>query len=222
MLIGVIKLQAHGLASGCVAQLESTERRLRRVYDIEIQWYNGRHPLTFEQHKELTNHHKTKLKEYRKSINEKMADIAKLQKQLDIMDVFSESNINNAEQLCNSVFELSVSCTVGLVGFFRSIIESSVQALEINGYPPHLSFAVVGLGSVGRGEATPFSDLEYAFIVESTEIDYFTRLAMDTYFRINNLGETEMKRFDIKELQGNDVRDIDQPKICGGSFDGIT
>jgi hypothetical protein len=58
----------------------------------------------------------------------------------------------------------------------------------------------VGLGSVAKGEATPYSDLEYAFIVEQDD-EYFEKLAVDSYFRIGNLGESPLKTFDIDELK---------------------
>ena len=188
------------MASGCVAQLKPTERRLRRVYDIENIWYNGNHPLSFSEHQDLITNHKHKVMSYRNNIRQQVDSLDSLQEALSLDDVFSDSNIQQAEQLVDAVFDVSVECTKGIIDVFSSIVGSSVEVLSKFGFSPLFSFAVIGLGSVARGEATPYSDMEYAFIVDSTETDYFTWLAMDTYFRINNLGETEMKRFDIAQL----------------------
>ena len=84
---------------------------------------------------------------------------------------------------------------------------------------PPCNFAVIGLGSIAKGEATPYSDLEYAFIVEEHS-EYFTKLAVDTYFRIGNLRETPLKCFDIEELKANSVSPGVQ--TVGYRIDGIT
>jgi len=77
------------------------------------------------------------------------------------------------------------------------------------------------LGSVARGEATPYSDLEYAFLIENeNERNYFTQLAVDTYFRITNLNESPLKTFNIKVENSPDCLS----EICpvGYRIDGLT
>ena len=72
---------------------------------------------------------------------------------------------------------------------------------------PPCSFTVVSIGSLARGEATPYSDLEYLFLLHAEYksvpiLDYFETLAVTTYFLIGNLGETKLSYMAIKELQG--------------------
>ena len=91
--------------------------------------------------------------------------------------------------------------------------------------PPPAEYIVIGLGSLARGEATPFSDLEFAYIVDKkSDSDYFARLAMQTYFTINNLGETPLKEFYISELCENGKRWFRDEELCmsGLKIDGIT
>ena len=91
--------------------------------------------------------------------------------------------------------------------------------------PPPAEYIVIGLGSLARGEATPFSDLEFAYIVEThPESDYFLRLAMQTYFTINNLGETPLKELYISELCENGKRWFRDEELgmSGLKIDGVT
>ena len=58
---------------------------------------------------------------------------------------------------------------------------------------------------MARGDATPYSDLEYLFSIQKrseTIVEYFERLAMSTYFLIGNLGEMKLNYMDIVELRG--------------------
>ena len=55
--------------------------------------------------------------------------------------------------------------------------------------PQPCKFSAVALGSLAKGEATPYSDLEFMFLVEEkTELNkYFELLSMSVYFKIGNL-----------------------------------
>lgn len=60
------------------------------------------------------------------------------------------------------------------------------------------------MGSLAKGETTPFSDLEYMFLIEKKTgdtIEYFERLAVTSYFLIGSLKETKLKYMNIKELK---------------------
>ena len=99
------------------------------------------------------------------------------------------------------VLDLSQHCTNGMVGVFQLVIE---YAIEMVGQPP-CQLDVVALGSIAKGEATPYSDLEFMFLVEKTSdqhLKYFERLAMTIYFLVGNVGETPLKYMGIEELSG--------------------
>ena len=113
-------------------------------------------------------------------------------------------------------------CSEGFVTVSRVVIESSVNTLEKACESCPCSFVAVALGSVAKGEATPYSDLEYAFIVEKDN-KYFTKLAVDTYFKIGNMGETPLKCFDIIELKKRNDLACNAADIASGyKIDGIT
>ena len=66
-------------------------------------------------------------------------------------------------------------------------------------------FEAVAIGSIARREATPYSDLEYLFLVERSaqnSIYYFETLAMTTYFLMGNLRKTKLSYMAIEELEG--------------------
>ena len=87
------------------------------------------------------------------------------------------------------------------------------------GSPP-CSFTVAAIGSVARGEATPYSDLEYIFILEKKTqetVEYFEKLAMTSYFMIRNLRETKLSYMAIDELSGW----FDDKSINGLKIDGL-
>jgi hypothetical protein len=70
---------------------------------------------------------------------------------------------------------------------------------------PPCSFSVVAIGSMARGEATPYSDLEYMFLLESgcktkESVLYFEKLAIITYFIIGNFRETKLSYMAVDEL----------------------
>ncbi|KAF6034544.1 hypothetical protein EB796_007152 [Bugula neritina] len=142
-------------------------------------------------------------------------------KLLDIDNVFSDDNLKTSNRLSKDVFVNSEKCSKEFVEFSGSIIGSSRELLRGCQVEPPCAFAVVALGSVARGEATPYSDLEYAFLIENDkEKNYFTQLAVDTYFRITNLNESPLKTFNIKVENSPDCLS----EICpvGYRIDGLT
>ena len=210
--------QAHGLANFCAAQ-DQREIRNRLGYDIETSWYKGNHPLSYSEYKELASRHKQLLENLRESTRVEffksiLPEIAK-----DLKTIFKASNINNALAFAEEVFAKSKNVCQKLVNFTKEILQSSVDLLMDTEKSPPCNFAVIGLGSIAKGEATPYSDLEYAFIVEEHS-EYFAELAVDTYFRIGNLRETPLKCFDIEELKANSVSPGVQ--TVGYRIDGIT
>ena len=84
-----------------------------------------------------------------------------------------------------------------MIDFTSTVIEEAVKICD----PAPCEFACVGIGSIARGEATSYSDLEFLFLLKETAHEwYFERLAVTTYFLIGNLGETKLKYMNIEEL----------------------
>jgi len=147
----------------------------------------------------LTRQHKQLLKEHQENTIIKFGNLNSDVELLDIDHAFSDANLEISNRSSNGVFLNSEECSKEFVEFSSYIIISSRELLKRCQVELPCNFAVIALGSVARGEATPYSDLEYAFLIENDdERDYFTQLAVDTYFRITNLNESPLKTFNIK------------------------
>lgn len=121
------------------------------------------------------------------------------------------------DSFCQRMKEVSINCTKSMNSFVGKVMEVSSQMQLEN---PPCDFSVVVFGSLARGEATPYSDVEYLFLIgddSPASMAYFECLAMTTYFVFNNLGETPLKCFDIAELNGW----FNDQAMCGVMIDGI-
>lgn len=73
--------------------------------------------------------------------------------------------------------------------FLSHLIKGCVELLG----PPPTSYAIMGLGSMSRSEMSPYSDVEFAILIEeeSTEnLTYFRNLSRLLELKVLNLGET--------------------------------
>lgn len=130
---------------------------------------------------------------------------------------------------CRDMWNVSHKCNHKMTVFCENLFGEAVRLLSET---PPCSFAVVGLGSLARGESTPFSDLEYMFLIEkdpSENIKYFERLALASYFLIGYLGETKLNVMDIKLdkadedlLQSVRYRQRKSKCLSGFRIDGLT
>ena len=117
-------------------------------------------------------------------------------------DIGVEDNNPVKQAFIDLVKEASVNCTSEMLALAKSTIDFSLQLVS---QEPLCPFQVVAIGSLARGEATPYSDLEYMFLVgEKSEqiVDYFEKFAITTYFVMGNLRETKLSYMAIEELRG--------------------
>lgn len=113
---------------------------------------------------------------------------------------------------------ISVSCSEHMGKFTGDIIR---QSMSLCSDKPPCNFQAIAIGSLARGEATPYSDLEYLFLVSEQlpeTLEYFEKLSMASYFLIGNLGETKLGYMAIDELEGW----FEDQSKSGLKIDGLT
>ena len=154
----------------------------------------------------------------------KFEESGELIQNLDSADIFSNHNMQCMREFSEQVCEDSQLCSRQKAMFAAAVCRESKI---IAGFP-WTAYAVVSMGSLAKSEITPYSDFEYLFLIaEGSDKTYFHNLAIDTYFRISNLGETPLKYFFIEELYDGygsleEKRWFDDNAPSGIKFDRLT
>ena len=89
--------------------------------------------------------------------------------------------------------------TTQYCGLLNTLITEAQAVLG----PAPVKWVCLGLGSMARGEMCPFSDIEFAFVIESENpesIAYFHRLFRLLRLMVINLGETPCALFEFQSL----------------------
>ena len=124
------------------------------------------------------------------------------------------------------LIEVVTASNEQMVDFARDILKCAVDFIGIENLP--CDFSAIGIGSLGRGEATPYSDLEYLFLIENlAHHKFFEKLAVLTYLFIGALGETKLSSMAIDELNGSLKHGVEvgwyiDGRAHGYQIDGIT
>ena len=167
---------------------------------LQKQLLGANYTTPYEDHTNLVQSLRKDLDNIRKEFKEMIEEPKSLASQIpaDCNDINSAPIPN----FTNKMMAISHSCTSKMMNFAGKIMSNSVESLEVE---PPCPFSVVVIGSMARGEATPYSDLEYMFLIKEknpTTLKYFHNIAMTSYFLIGNLKETKLSNIDIKEFHG--------------------
>ena len=118
-----------------------------------------------------------------------------------------ERNQQKMHQFCDRMKVVSLASNTKMKVLAGKIIQKSIDMCT---QKPPCKFTAVAMGSLAKGEATPYSDLEFMFLVgtkNASTTEYFELLAVTIYFLIGNLQETKLKYMNIEELKTLDFKD---------------
>eukprot|EP00058_Branchiostoma_floridae_P008217 XP_002593705.1 hypothetical protein BRAFLDRAFT_64008 [Branchiostoma floridae] len=168
--------------------------------------------------------HKAQLQNIRSECETRLQEI-KNQCSYDQGDRESEETLAAERRRAVAVRRLYHDTTIKIKQFISDLLQ---ECFKVFGDPP-CPYAVIGLGSMAREEMTPFSDFEFAILVDegkTENVQYFRVVTHLLHLKILNLQETILPAMAIRSLNNFDSGDpsdnwfYDSVMPQGFAFDG--
>ena len=171
--------QAHALYNS-IAVRDKTEKWSPLIYKTQKLFWKGNSLITFQQHCDIGQRLDTQLVGTRAKARDTLTAfrLQEISENLKSADHNNMDKISNFIQLARTA---SIQCTDDITKLASNLVDTAVQILTPT---PPCPFLVVALGSLARGEATPYSDLEYMFLIEQNTPEtekYFELLAFSDW-----------------------------------------
>ena len=187
--------------NSCGVRKPESEGWYERAFQVQRAFWKTKTDVDHDKHLTLVKSLKKELDEIRNGCRKALESADALAQEFTLKEPGGSSLMGC---FVDSVRETSVSCTDSMLGLSRRIIFESVKLLK---QQPPCSFSAVAIGSLARDEATPYSDLEYMFLVEDSSTErsqYFEDLAVTSYFLMGSFRETKLSTstMNIPELKG--------------------
>ena len=163
----------------------------RASIDISLQDNVAKCEIELDQYKndltQLREKTESKIKNIKDWPLERIVDRAK-----EVEAIYQDSNglfVNNASNKYENP------------GLVQKLLSSCFK--QLGNVPKECEYSIISLGSLASGRMTPWSDLEFAILVNKDEPefkDYFRNLTKLLHIKIINLGETPLRSMGVESL----------------------